>query len=187
MVVRSEKVVRFWLISATLALCTMFFSACSRPNPTPEVLDPIYNDLLQRSALAKTAAESAKSEVKSLKEQLLNLPARDITRKKLQQDLSKKEMQVMVAEQESLYYEIRAGQRKKYAREEYLKAFDKGQPWPDPKDFETYKLERKLRDAPREWSNKIPKTDRYNRKSAEEMRKELDEKLKASSGGGGGH
>lgn len=169
-----------WLITATLVLSTVAVVGCTRPNPTPEVLDPIYADLVQRSTLAKGAAEAAKNEAKKLREDLEKLPARDITRRKTLEDISKQESRQNVAEQEGLYYEIRAEQRKQYARAEYSKAFEKSEPWPDPNDFETYKLQRKLRDAPREWSSKIEKTNRYNRKSPEEARKELDEKLKGA-------
>ena len=158
----------------------LMLSACSRPNPTPEVLDPIYADLVQRSALAKAAGEGAKEEVKKLREELEKLPARDVTRRKTLEDIGKQESRHNVAEQEALYYEIRAEQRKQYARTEYVKAFEKNEAWPDPNDFETYKLQRKLRDAPREWSSKIEKTNRYNRQSPEDARKALDEKLKGA-------
>lgn len=177
-----------WPLKFFVLIAILISGGCSRPNPTPELLDPIYADLNQRSSVAKAAAETVKGELKQLRTDLAALPPRDPTRRKLQQDATKKETQMMVAEQEALYYEIRAGQRKDYARTEYMKAFEKGATWPDPQDFETYKLQRKLRDSPREWSSKIPKTDRYNRKSADDMRKALDEKLKSSEkGAAGGH
>lgn len=178
--------VEVWLITTTLAVFTMVSIGCSRPNPTPELTDPIFSDLSQRSAVAKAAAESKKGEIKKLREELDALPARDLARKKTQEDITNKEHLMLAAEQEALYFEIRANQRKAYARDEYLKAFDKGQPWPDPKDFETYKLQRKLRDAPREWGSKIPKTDRYNKKSVSEVRKDIEEKQKKADAGGAG-
>ncbi|CAN5382801.1 hypothetical protein BH10BDE1_BH10BDE1_22190 [soil metagenome] len=174
-----------WIITTTLGLVIGFISGCSRPNPTPELIDPIYADLVQRSAVAKAGAETKKAEIKKIKADLAELPARDPTKRKLQEDLSKNEMLLVVADQEGLYYEIRAQQRKAYARDEYIRAFDAGKTWPDPKDFEIYKIQRKLRDSPREWTGKTEKTGRYNRKTAEEQRKSLDDKLKAEPGGGG--
>lgn len=174
-----------WIITTTLGLVIVVFYGCSRPNPTPELIDPIYADLLQRSAVAKAGAETKKVEIKKIKADLAELPARDPMKRKLQEDLSKNEMLLVVADQEGLYYEIRAQQRKTYARAEYLKAFDAGKTWPDPKDFEIYKIQRKLRDSPREWTAKVEKTGRYNRKTAEEQRKSLDDQLKAEAGGGG--
>ena len=169
---------QIWMSISLPMLILGVGAGCSRPNPTPELTDPIYADLGQRSALAKAGAELKKEEIKTLRQELADLPARDIGRRKMLDDLTGKEHQMMAAEQEGLYYEIRATQRKDYARSEYLKAFDKGEPWPDPKDFETYKLQRKLKDAPREWSAKLPKTDRYNKKSQVDIRKDLDEKFK---------
>jgi hypothetical protein len=161
-------------------LFTLLTVGCSRPNPTPELKDPIYLDLVSRSNLAKAAAESSKAELVDLRGQLKSLPARDPSRRKVQQDISKKETHLLVADQEALYFEIRAGQRKEHARKEYLEAFNSGKTWPRPEDFEAYKAQRKLQEAPREWNARLKKTDRYNRKSPEELREELDEKLKSA-------
>ena len=184
MVHRMRKLGTTWRFNAVLAGLFILVSGCSRPNPNPENIDPIYTDLIQRSALAKAAAETAKSEKEKLRSELENLPARDVARRKTLADISKQESRAMVAEQEGLYYEVRAEQRKAYARAEYLKAFEKGEPWPNPKDFETYKIQRKLQESPKEWSSKVRKTDRYNRKTPEDMRKELEEQLKGSGAGG---
>lgn len=184
MVGQSRFLAKFWVFTGLVSVLLVAGVGCSRPNPTPELTDPIYADLGQRSALAKAGAELKKEEIKTLRQELADLPARDIGRRKMLEDLTKKEHQMMAAEQEGLYYEIRATQRKDYARTEYLKAFDKGEPWPDPKDFETYKIQRKLKDAPREWSAKLPKTDRYNKKSQADVRQDIDEKFKASVSGG---
>ncbi len=179
---------RLWLINGTLGLVIAIviglITGCNRPNPTPELTDPIYSDLLQRSAVAKAAAESKKAEIKTLRTDLSNLPARDTSRNKMLEDVTSKEHLLMAAEQEALYYEIRATQRKEYARDEYAKAFGKNQPWPDPADFVAYKLQKKLKDSPREWGSKIQKTDRYNRKSQADTRKEIDEKQKKTESGG---
>jgi hypothetical protein len=164
----------------TLMLLTGLLTGCSRPNPTPELKDPIYLDLSSRGALATAASESVKEEIKTLRADLEALPPRDSTRRKLQQDLTQKETRLMVADQEALYFEIRAQQRKEYARKEYLDAFHAGKPWPRPEDFEAYKAQRRLQDAPREWNSRIKETDRYNRKTQEDLREELDEKLKTS-------
>lgn len=185
---QSVNHIRYWFITTTLAVFILVNIGCSRPNPTPELTDPIFSDLTQRFAVAKAAADSKKGEIKKLRAELEALPARDVARKKTQEDITKQEHLMMAAEQEALYFEIRANQRKAYARDEYIKAFEKGKPWPDPKDFETYKLQRKLRDSPRDWSSKLPKPDRYNKKSVAEIRKDIEEKQKkADAGGGGAH
>lgn len=161
-------------------ILTGALSGCSRPNPNPELKDPIYLDLANRSGVSKAASDLAKEEIEALKSELEALPPRDPSRRKLQQDLARKETHLLVADQEALYFEIRAQQRKNYARTEYLSAFNAGKPWPNPEDFEAYKAQRRLQDAPREWNSRLKKTDRYNRKTADKMREELDEKLKTT-------
>jgi hypothetical protein len=165
-----------------ILVLTGMISGCSRPNPYPEKIDPIYLDLVERGNLAKAAAESAKAEIKKLREDLESLPARDPSRKKVQQDLTKKQTHLLVADQEALYFEIRSEQRKDYARRAYLDAFNRGLKWPNPEDFETYKKQRELQSAPREWNAKLEKSDRYNKKSEKEMRDEIDAKLKPPPG-----
>jgi hypothetical protein len=161
-------------------MLTGLLSGCSRPNPTPELKDPIYLDLVKRGAVASAASELAKEELKTLKSDLETLPPRDSNRRKLQQDLTRKETHLMVADQEALYFEIRAQQRKDFARTEYLESFNAGKPWPVPEDFEAYKAQRRLQDAPREWQSRLKKSDRYNKKSADDIRDELDERLKTT-------
>lgn len=184
---RASQTAKLIIQCLGVGVFSLFVSGCRSQNPTPEVLDPIFADLNQRSSVAKAAAEGAKADITSMRDELAALPPRDPTRRKLLQDLSKKELQFVVAEQDALYFEIRAQQRKDYARDEYLKAFNAGKDWPDPKDFEAYKLQRKLAESPREWNNRVPKTDRYNRKTEADIRKDLEAKTKAASPGGGHH
>ena len=49
---------------------------------------------------------------------------------------------------------MRAESRKKWDREKYLKAYKEKKPWPDPQEFEDYKIQRKLEVAPRNWDIK---------------------------------
>ena len=173
-------------ILSIVCLSLLLQIGCSRPNPTPELIDPIYRDIGEKAALSKAEADRVSEEIKTAKEELEKLPPRDPSLRKMRQDLKNKEAKLVQLEQQALYYEIRAEKRKAYAREDYLKAFNAGKPWPNPETKEAYELVGKLRAAPREWSKSVPKTDRYNRKSIEETRKEIEEKAKAASKGGGG-
>lgn len=172
-----------WQNLSIFSLSIFLFLGCSRPNPTPELIDPIYRDLEEKASLSKTEAEKVSEEIKSTKEELDKLPPRDPSSRKLHQDLKNKEAKLIQLEQQALYYEIRAEKRRSYAREDYLKAFSAGKPWPNPESKEVYELVEKLRSAPKEWSKSVPKTDRYNRKSVDEKRKEIEERAKATAKG----
>ncbi len=170
-------------IATTLALFVLLIiqAGCSKPNPHPEMIDPIYNDLVARSAEAKTAAETKREEIIGIKKELDSLPARDPSRKKTLENLRRSERQLMVAEQNALYYEVRAEQRKAFAYDQYMEAYQKGKPWPDPAEFLAYKNQKKLESGPREWGSRIPKSDRYNKKTPDQQRKALEDKIKSQT------
>ena len=106
MTLQTDQQIRIWLIMS-LAWVTFLSPGCSRPNPNPELIDPIYGDLIQRGAVARAGAESKKGEIKTLRAELEALPARDTARKKTADDITNKEHLMLAAEQEALYYDIR--------------------------------------------------------------------------------
>lgn len=167
-------------------LCTLLIgiavSGCSRPNPEPEKLDPIYLDLKAEETQALAAAEALTEEIATAKAELAKLPPRDPGRRKAEQDLKNKAAQLVQFEQLILYYKIRSKQRVAYAREEYLKAFDANQPWPKPEDFEAYKNSKKLRSIDKNWSSRVPKQNRYNKIPEAEIKKALEESQKPAKG-----
>ncbi|MCB0364235.1 MAG: hypothetical protein H6624_14045 [Bdellovibrionaceae bacterium] len=60
------------------------------------------------------------------------------------------------------YYRIRAERRRVEGRRAYSIAFDNGESWPDPKEYQLYLVNKRLREAPRSWSVRVPKmTDRF--------------------------
>jgi hypothetical protein len=163
----NRKAKDFWLLTGAIAALSLLLG-CSKPHPQPELLDPIYADLVSRSNVSKAAAHQANAELVRARESLATAPPRDPTRRKLQQDISKHLNRITVADQEAIYYEVRANQRRDYARSEYLKAYNRGESWPNPADFEAYKTQKRLQEAPRDWGAHLKKTNRYNHKSPEE-------------------
>lgn len=168
--------------TGVLALIISLLISCTKPHPEPEKLDPIYNDLVARGVAAKAAAEEKRDEINSIQSELKSLGPRDPTRRKTVENLRRAERQLMVAEQDALFYQIRSESRQAAARDEYRAAFKSGAAWPNPEDFERYKAALSLREGPREWSKRIPKTDRYNKKSDDEIKEQFEEKLKSKSG-----
>ncbi len=174
MIIQIRSLRIFWLP-------ILFSVGCSRPNPNPELIDPIYLDLSSRATTSKAAAELLANETKSAKEELEKAHPRDPSLRKLRQDLKEKESKLIQLEQQALYYEIRSQQRKDYAREDYLSAYQAGRPWPNPETKRNYDLVEKIQSAPREWGKSVPRTDRYNRKSIDETRKQIEAASKSAS------
>ena len=59
--------------------------------------------------------------------------------------------------QQFQYYRIKSEARKKYARKEYLKAFNKGETWPDPLDYKKYKQRVAMTLINLDWNSRVPK------------------------------
>jgi hypothetical protein len=163
-----------------ILLASLLLAGCSRPHPEPEKLDPIFLDLKAEEAKAQTAAEALAEEIKLGKEELATLPPRDPGRRKAEQDLRNQTSQLIQIEQMQQYYQIRAKQRAAYAREEYLKAFERSQPWPKPEDFEAYKKSKQLQTIDKNWGSRVPKQTRYNRKPEAEIKQQLEEAQKTT-------
>jgi hypothetical protein len=134
----------------TLILAT----ACSKPNPNPELVDPIYTDLVAQENENESyiAAEQVK-----LEENLLALEtvkpqtgAYKFVNKRIWE--ARKNIERLT--QRKTYLKIRKESRKAAARIEYIHSYNSGNPWPNPLTTQKYKTQRKLESASRHWSPK---------------------------------
>lgn len=162
--IRSELHI-FVLRVALIALISLVLSGCKKPMENPETRDPIYSALLSDKSAYKGAAEAEKKTIAELEAEIAKLGPRDQIKKPKIRELYTRKKNLEQMEQQALYFEIRAEQRKAHAREEYLKAFHADKPWPDPAEFEAYKRAKKLRQASKNWDDRVPKSDRYSKKS----------------------
>lgn len=150
--------------------------ACDRPDPEPEKHDPIYSDMLNEAKSAEGELKSAEKDLEGFQKDLENAVPQTGQIKFAQKRVFETKERIEKLRQMKDYWELRAESRVKWDRKEYLKAFHKKEPWPDPKEYEEYKMLRKLQLAPKNWDN---------RKRLEETK--LGESLKGGKSEGGGH
>lgn len=155
--------------------------SCRSRNPNPETLDPIYADLNSNATALRTKSDAQQKKIEELEATLEKMAPRDPARKRTSKEMYDLKRGLVQMEQQAKYFEVRAEQRKAYARKAYDRAFDEGRDWPDPKEFAEYKEFNRLKFAPRNWEERVPKTTRYNRQDPTPIPKE------EKSGGGGGH
>ena len=136
--------------------------ACKKKHPTPEVLDPIYNDLVKQAGFFKGKVEQEKKQIKKLEKTLAETEARTIERVATAKDIrfAKKRLEKYV--QDAKFYEIRSEHRKAQSRYEYNLAFSQDKDWPDPEEYKKYLVNKKLREAPRNWGYRVPKLHKNN-------------------------
>ena len=119
------------------ALClislALFLAACGKdpPNPTPELLDPIYMDLSKRrdelNGFYKVAEKTLETTKKDMDE--AEPQTGKYKRKRMQYFKEIKDLRKM--KQDIEFYTLRAMNRQIFARKSYMKAYHAGKPWPD--------------------------------------------------------
>lgn len=158
-------------------------TSCKSENPNPELLDPIYLDLVK---LHKNTKKEWEDELKKEPEILKGLSeATPRTRevKAAKKELSAYKKKVIQLEQMTKYYEIRAEHRRLVSRKQYRIAFKKGEAWPNPKDYEYYLQNQKLRAADLNWQSRVPKLFKNNPNyiPGQKQAKEGEDKKKGGS------
>jgi len=160
------------LILLLFSIFSLF--ACHKPEPNPELRDPIYQDYLSELDLAKKSLEA---EEKTLKEHEATYAAVvpqtgqiKYARKRIEESKEK----INRFQQQIQYFELKIANRLADTRKKYLEAFRAGKDWPDPKEIEEYHGIQKLR------------RDKIAADKGERMKpKEPPAKASGASGGGG--
>jgi hypothetical protein len=127
---------------------------CSKPNPTPELLDPIYSDIA--SQVSAVESEIAAEEIKLSENQSAydNVVPQTGQIKFGQKRVWDSKNRLEKLKQLKKYWEVRKESRKIHSRIEYLKAYNKGKPWPEASEYSQYKAQQKLENNSRSWNVK---------------------------------
>lgn len=149
------------LLTQGAFLCLiLFLSGCKEPVPNPELRDPIYGDLKAQLATTLTELEAEKKEVEELEKTMPKMDVRGSELRQARRQLASHSRKLSALKQMKQYYEIRIEQRKSFVDKDYLKAFEADIPWPNPEEYERYKVVKKLRTADRNWDSRVPKLTR---------------------------
>lgn len=133
-----------------LFLCAAIIS-CNKPDPNPELKDPIYNDLNSRLGSTKQALEAEKKALEGFEQALKEVVPQTGQIKYAQKRVYESQAKIMRLGQELKYLEYKIVSRKKDAKKSYSEAFKKGATWPNPAEFEAYQGAQRLRAAKSSW------------------------------------
>lgn len=137
-----------------LFLVILLFVACDKPNPEPEKMDPIYNDIQSELNIVIGQVTTAEKDIQDKQKDLDNVEPQTGQIKFAKQRLETAIATRAKLQQKQRYLEIRLQSRKDWARESYMKAFNKKEPWPNPKEYEEYQIQKAQETAPRQWNVK---------------------------------
>lgn len=127
-----------YMKKTALLIITICFLGCNKPNPHPELIDPIYADLQKRFADVKKLADDQKKIVLDFEKQLKEVKPQTGQIKYAEKRYYESKLVLEKLEQLASYYEIRIESRLKFAKSEYLKAWNEKRSWPDPAEFKEY-------------------------------------------------
>lgn len=138
----------------SVIIISILLISCNKPDPHPELKDPIYSDV---SALLATTTQALEAEKKTLEGNIKALG--DVVPqtgqiKYAQKRVDESKAKIVFLEQEKQYLELKRAARQKEAQKSYSVAFKKGETWPNPEEWRSYEAEKRLRNAKRNWDVK---------------------------------
>ncbi len=145
-----------------LAIFVFLSLGCKEELPNPETLDKIYNDLLSEKKEVGKSLKEEEGTLASLFEERKKVAPRSIERRVNIKGIKKSRKKVVKLRQRLKYLDIRARRRLVETRKSYRIAFKQEKPWPDPKEYEYYQTQKRLRSAPRNWALRVPKLHARN-------------------------
>lgn len=142
----------------SFAFILVFMFGCEKKNPHPELLDPIYQDLVIELDIANKAIESEEAALVELaKEKALAVPQTGQI-KYASKKVAEAQRRLEVLKQQKLYFDIKLEQRKAEALRRYEASLKPGgRPWPDPEEVENYRAVAKLQRDKIAWSQREKK------------------------------
>lgn len=133
------------LFYALLLLIPLLGACEKKQDPHPELRDPIYSDLKAELALVEQGLTAEKKTLEGHEAELKDVVPQSGQIKFAQKRIYESRDKITKLEQRKTYFELKINARVSEARKAYRAAFKKGEDWPDPKEFEEYKIAGKLR------------------------------------------
>jgi len=164
-----------------LVLCflSLLFVGCDKPNPHPETLDPIYNDVTKRAEELKKAVEADRKALEDAQKEFDAVKPQTGQNLYAKKRLLEAETKLNTTIQMQKYYEIKSESRLQSDQAEYLKAYSNKEPWPDPKEYKQFLELERIQSKKLSWSV----ADRMMSAGVAPKAKKPDEKKEAQKEG----
>jgi hypothetical protein len=129
----------------------LFFTACSKPDPNPELKDELFLEFRAQAEESAKIEEAGPAEIKKAQEEINALPINSSNRKILQDKYWDTVRKIELAKQNTKYYRQKMLERQKLVVRRYLISFYSRQPLEEDPSFKEYQSIKKGRQVPRDW------------------------------------
>lgn len=136
----------------TLIFLSVAIISCNKPDPNPELKDPIFGDLNSRLAATTQALEAEKKALLGFEQELKDVVPQTGQIKYAQKRVYESQAKIMKLGQEEKYLKMKVSSRKLEAKRSYAEAFKKGEEWPNASEFTVYEAQNKMRAAKTTWN-----------------------------------
>jgi hypothetical protein len=133
------------LIYAILLLIPLLAGCEKKLEPNPELRDPIYADYKAELGIVEQGIAAEKKTLEGHEQELKDVIPQSGQIKFAQKRIYESRDKITKLEQRKLYFELKIKARLSEVKKSYREAFAKKEDWPDPKEFEEYKVASKLR------------------------------------------
>jgi len=130
----------------------LFVAGCNRPDPNPELKDPIYLDIQKELQDAKREVENQEKQVEEFKKVLAGVVPQTGQIKFAQKRFEESTAKLKKDQQMLRYWLIRLEDRRLESKKLYSVAFAKDKPWPNQQEWLDYKTTRTAQLKPKLWS-----------------------------------
>lgn len=149
-----------------IIIISIFTISCSKPLDNPEIIDPIYNDLIGQQKANERSIKDMKDQLNQAKEDVKKTKPQTGDYKRMIKIYYDKKHNLESLEQQAHYLELRIQKRIYLDRLNYQEAFNKKEPWPNKEEFKRYSDQQRLKNASPIWDQRVPKlNERYQKKS----------------------
>ena len=155
----------------SLLATLLILSGCKKPLDNPELVDPIYIELVDATAKIKKNMEEEEKQLIEAKKELQKADLTVGEKRQVLKQLSAGDKKLRLMEQDRKFFELRAKSRIVHVREIYPARFEKDLPWPNPDEIAVFEANKRLRGASRNWADNVPKL-KYGPKPAEKPKAE---------------
>lgn len=128
---------------------------CRKPDPAPEMRDPIYSSIKKDLKKAEGSLKEAETEFEENKSNLDKIEPYTRQSKTFWGKYWRSEKKVRKAKQKVHFLNLHLINRKYAAKNSYIRAFNAKaeDSWPSPNTINRYKLNKRLKNAPRKWNS----------------------------------
>ncbi|XGC80860.1 hypothetical protein ACES2L_16165 [Bdellovibrio bacteriovorus] len=135
----------------SLIIISLCLFACNKPEKNPELRDPIYSAIEAELKATEVAIAGEEKTLADHEKTLANVVPQTGQIKYAQKRVAESKNKLSKLLQEKQYLELKKKARVREAKKTYLAAFKKGESWPNPKEWESFQAEERLRKAKRTW------------------------------------